>query len=173
MMVHCHHCIKLNTKCTGTAAATEHSIHLSWESVLNLELTFKCCPLNCYYQMNVFINTTKIQKIPTERCWKMAVSQWSIKLDAKLQLNLKVWLCKDARVLWMFFISPLKWVNSPMVMNFCLKWNSSNFSIAAYKLHLPCTHWVNWGGSHLEKEVFRRLPVPVFLIAFTKTESIT
>lgn len=123
--------------------------------------------------MNVFINIIKIQEIPSERCWRMAASQWSIKLDAKLQLHLKVWLCKDARELRMFFISPLKWVNSPMVMNFCLKWNSSNFWIAAYILHLPCTHWVNWGGSHLEKEVFRRLPVPVFLIVFTKTESIT
>lgn len=170
MMVHYHHCIKLNTECTGTAAATEHSVNLSWESVLNLDLTLKYCPWNYYWQMNVFMNAIKIQDIASERCWRMAVSQWSIKLDAKL--HLKVWLCKDARVLWVFLLAPWSgWIHPWWWI--CLKWNSSNFWIAAYKLHLPCTHWVNWGGSHLEKEVFRRLPVPVLLMVFTKTESIT
>lgn len=51
--------------------------------------------------MNVFTNIIKIQDTASERCWRMAVSQWSIKLDAKLQLLLKVWSCKDASVLWM------------------------------------------------------------------------
>lgn len=42
MMVHYHHCMKLNTKCTGRAAASEHSSKL--REYIKSKINFQILP---------------------------------------------------------------------------------------------------------------------------------
>lgn len=93
--------------------------------------------------------------------WKMLEDVGlPMKLDAELHLNF-TYCARMPKCCEYFLSSPLKWVNSPVVMHFHLKWNSSNFWIAAGHLLSPVLTGL------IEVDLTWRKT------AFTQTESIT